>query len=192
MSLLRRLYRPVVTGRALLKSNTTPSPDDSAELKTVAHIPREFAKDTIEFFRQSSPHVKSLLDLVFNTNEPVPGDCDKQISESRARYMRHEEKARRRMFDAIRHLPSDMYEEAVQKGNMLPPASLQFHAMYRDQLKAELDDRELVDMQTYANLMHVRYSHSEAKAKHRDRFFISESAALNLRKERAKKEKTGK
>ena len=35
------------------------------EKNTVPFIPREFAKDTIEFFRQSSPHVKSLLDMVF-------------------------------------------------------------------------------------------------------------------------------
>ena len=173
------------------------------EKMTVPFIPREFAKDTIEFFRQSSPHVKSLLDLVFTPPvtetasdedleeyERIVKEYETELANHRYRYNKHEEKAARCMHDAIRNLPEDMYEEAVRKGDMLPPESLQFHTMYKEQLMSEsLSDWEQVKMQTFSNLMHIRYSHSEAKKKHKDRFFISESAALNLRKERAKKEK---
>jgi hypothetical protein len=179
----------------------TPAPVE--EKNTVPFIPREFAKDTIEFFRQSSPHVKSVLDLVFTppvaetTNDEDYEEYQKNFAEYekeltcvRARYARHEHLASRSMFDAIRNLPEDMYDEAVRKGDLLPPESLQFHEMYRQQLMGEsLSDWEQFKMQTFSNLMHIRYSHSEAKKKHKDRFFISESAALNLRKERAKKEK---
>lgn len=173
------------------------------EKTTVPFIPREFAKDTIEFFRQSSPHVKSLLDLVFTPPvqesateedfeeyEKMVKEYEIELEKHRIRYRKHEERAARSMHDAIRNLPEDMYDEAVRKGSMLPPESLQFHNMYRDQIMEEkLSDWEQVKMQTFSNLMHIRYSHSEAKKKHKERFFITESAALNLRKERAKKEK---
>jgi len=173
------------------------------EKNNVPFIPREFAKDTIEFFRQSSPHVKSLLDMVFTPPvEETANDADyeeykanvaeyqKEVEKIRQKYARHEHLASRSMFDAIRNLPEDMYDEAVRKGEQLPPESLQFHEMYKDQIMEEcLSDWEQFKMQTFSNLMHIRYSHSEAKKKHKDRFFISESAALNLRKERAKKEK---
>jgi len=181
----------------------TPSGGPPEEKMTVPFIPREFAKDTIEFFRQSSPHVKSLLDLVFTPPvsetaseedleeyERMVKEYETELAKQRYRYQKHEEKAARCMHDAIRNLPEDMYDEAVRKGEMLPPESLQFHTMYRDQLMADsLSDWEQVKLQTFSNLMHIRYSHSEAKKKHKERFFISESAALNLRKERAKKEK---
>ena len=178
------------------------APEQEEEKRTIPHIPREFAKDTIEFFRQSSPHVKSLLDLVFSPAEPkdTPEDMkeftamtkayEAEVNKRRAKYLKHEQVARRKMFDAIRNLPEDLYDEAVRKGSMMPPADLQFHEMYKDQLmKESLSDWELFKLQTFSNLMHIRYSHSEAKKKHREKFFISESAALNLRKERAKKEK---
>lgn len=206
MSLLRlRTPLRALKPPASSQFQASPPPSDEDEKKTVPFIPREFAKDTIEFFRQSSPHVKSLLDLVFSAKEQAPSlsaedQAEREaktaeylgkVEEARKKYRQHELRARRKMFEAIRHLPSDLYEEAVSKGDMFPPASLQFHQKYKDQLKSRLTDWELVQMQTFANLMHIRYSHSEAKVKHRDRFFISESAALNLRKERAKKEKTG-
>jgi hypothetical protein len=173
------------------------------EKNTVPFIPREFAKDTIEFFRQSSPHVKSLLDMVFTPPveetaseedyeeyKAMVEEYQRELAAVRAKYDRHEKIAARLMFDAIRNLPEDMYDEAVRKGDQLPPESLQFHELYKDQLMGEsLSDWEQFKMQTFSNLMHIRYSHSEAKKKHRDRFFISESAALNLRKERAKREK---
>ncbi len=175
------------------------------EKKNVPFIPREFAKDTIEFFRQSSPHIKSLLDLVFSSpgfSKDIPEEAlaaldaiDQQymhaLTDHRKKYETHVEKARRAMFHAIRNLPADMYEEAVESGEKLPPEALQFHEMYKDQIMKEnyLSDGELVKWQTFSNLMHIRYSHSEAKKKHKDKFFISESVALNLRKERAKQEK---
>jgi hypothetical protein len=179
------------------------------ETNTVPFIPREFAKDTIEFFRQSSPHIKSLLDLVFSSPgfkredeispeelealeelKSIESEYQKNLALAREKYETHLSKARRSMFHAIQNLPEDMYDEAVKKGEMLPPESLQFHEMYREQLMAEnLSDWEMVKFQTFSNLMHIRYSHSEAKKKHKERFFISESAALNLRKERAKQEK---
>jgi hypothetical protein len=194
-----RALKPVRGVNAPLTSSGGPP----EEKMTVPFIPREFAKDTIEFFRQSSPHVKSLLDLVFTPPvsetaseedleeyERMVKEYETELAKQRYRYQRHEEKAARCMHDAIRNLPEDMYDEAVRKGEMLPPESLQFHTMYRDQLMADsLSDWEQVKLQTFSNLMHIRYSHSEAKKKHRERFFISESAALNLRKERAKKEK---
>jgi hypothetical protein len=206
--LLRHSCRVLIPTRALRPvsgvngSPNTGPPDD--EKRTIPHIPREFAKDTIEFFRQSSPHVKSLLDLVFSpANAKVsPEDqaefdqktreYNEELNRRRAMYLKHEEVASRKMFDAIRNLPEDLYDEAVKKGSMMPPESLQFHEMYKDQLmKESLSDGELVKLQTFSNLMHIRYSHSDAKKKHKEKFFISESAALNLRKERAKKEKMG-
>jgi len=167
------------------------------ETRNIPHIPREYAKDTIEFFRQSSPHVKSLLDLVFSTvNREDPeylekqAAFDKEVAAKRAMYKKHEERASKAMFDAIRNLPEDLYDEAVRAGPQLIPESLLFHERFKEQLvKEHLSDEELFKLQTFANLMHIRYSHSEAKKKHRDKFFISESQALNIRKERAKKEK---
>ena len=208
-SLLRSGSRVRFPDRALkpVRGVNTPlhpsAPAPPEQKMTVPFIPREFAKDTIEFFRQSSPHVKSLLDLVFTPPvsetaseedlkeyETMMKEYETELARHRLRYQKHEEKAARCMHDAIRNLPEDMYDEAVRKGSMLPPESLQFHAMYKDQLMREsLSDWELFKMQTFSNLMHIRYSHSEAKKKHRDKFYISESAALNLRKERAKKEK---
>lgn len=195
MVLPRRALKPV-------QGFNAPTNVPEEEKRTVPHIPREFAKDTIEFFRQSSPHVKSLLDLVFSPSEPKDSLEDraefdrmhsKYLSELEGRrlaYKKHEEKASRAMFSAIRNLPEDMYDEAVSKGDMMPPESLAFHEMYRaDLMQNTLSDWEMVKLQTFSNLMHIRYSHSEAKKKHREKFFISESAALNLRKERAKKEK---
>jgi hypothetical protein len=191
-----RALKPV-PGVNMSQSKSEP-PEETK--KTIPHIPREFAKDTIEFFRQSSPHVKSLLDLVFS-QKSTDGQTEfnkmtekytQELEQRRRRYKVHEERASRLMFDAIKNLPEDMYNEAVRKGEMLPPESLQFHEMYKDQImKESLSDWELFKMQTFSNLMHIRYSHSEAKKKHRDKFFISEAAALNLRKERAKKEKMG-
>ena len=194
-SLPGRALKPVA---GVNMAGTSETADDNK--KTIPHIPREFAKDTLEFFRQSSPHIKSLLDLVFS----APGEAtlenrkateevyNAELDERRRRYKAHEERASRLMFEAIKNLPEDMYDEAVRKGEQLPPESLQFHEMYKDQLlKESLSDWELVKLQTFSNLMHIRYSHSEAKKKHRDKFFISEAAALNLRKERAKKEKMG-
>ena len=183
--------------------NVTSSQQAPEETKrTIPHIPRELAKDTIEFFRQSSPHVKSLLDLVFTERKVSAADQKEfdrmtaqyqaELEKRRAIYKQHEQKAAEKMFDAIRNLPEDMYDEAVRKGEMLPPEALQFHEMYKEQLmKDSLSDAELVKLQTFSNLMHIRYSHSEAKKKHKEKFFISEAAALNLRKERAKKEKLG-
>ena len=204
MSLTRRVCGRVCVSRALKPTTApnTPTEEDVGGNK-VAHIPREFAKDTIEFFRQSSPHVKSLLDLVFSAKElraPLSEADEAEKAEQvrlyesaiaarRQKYALHEQEARRLMFDAIRNLPRDMYDEAVSKGNMFPPKSLLFHEMYKQDLMGKLSDWEMVKMQTFSNLMHIRYSHSDAKQKQRDRFFISESAALNLRKERAKKEK---
>jgi hypothetical protein len=213
MSVLRRgLARGVIPTRALKPvqgvnipsmPGSAPAPDEESK-RTIPHIPREFAKDTIEFFRQSSPHVKSLLDLVFSPSDPQVSDADQaeydrmkkeyetELNRRRKRYAVHEQRASSKMFDALRNLPEDMYDEAVSKGEMLPPESLQFHEMYKDQLmENSLSDWELFKLQTFSNLMHIRYSHSEAKKKHKDKFFISESAALNLRKERAKKEKMG-
>ena len=194
-----RALKPV-TG--VNSSGAPPVEPEEESKKTVPFIPREFAKDTIEFFRQSSPHVKSLLDLVFSPVDAKVSEADRiefeertaqynsELHRRRAAYAKHEEKAARVMFEAIRNLPEDLYDEAVRKGAMMPPDALQFHEMYRGQLMREsLSDWELVKLQTFSNLMHIRYSHSEAKKKHRDKFFISESAALNLRKERAKKEK---
>ena len=177
--------------------NQAGEPEDTK--RTIPHIPREFAKDTIEFFRQSSPHVKSLLDLVFSA-APLPAEdrevarqtaeYEKALKERQQQFRAHEQRASRKMFEAMQNLPEDMYDEAVRKGEQLPPESLQFHEIYREQLmKESLSDFELVKLQTFSNLMHIRYSHSEAKKKHKDKFFISEAAALNLRKERAKKEK---
>jgi len=207
-NLVRRCVRPTSPVRALkpvrgVNAPITPSGGSPEEKLTVPFIPREFAKDTIEFFRQSSPHVKSLLDLVFTppvTETASEEDLEEyqrmvkeyetELVKHRYRYQKHEERAARSMHDAIRNLPEDMYDEAVRRGEMLPPESLQFHTMYKDQLMSEsLSDWEQFKMQTFSNLMHIRYSHSEAKKKHKDRFFITESAALNLRKERAKKEK---
>ena len=208
-TLVRSVSRVRFTERALkpVRGVNTPqhpsAPSMPEEKMTVPFIPREFAKDTIEFFRQSSPHVKSLLDLVFTPPvtetaseedlkeyETTMKEYESEFARHRLRYQKHEEKAARCMHNAIRNLPEDMYDEAVRKGSMLPPESLQFHVMYKDQLMREsLSDWELFKMQTFSNLMHIRYSHSEAKKKHRDKFYISESAALNLRKERAKKEK---
>lgn len=190
----RRALKPVQGLNS--QSSTTQLDEDK---RTVPHIPREFAKDTIEFFRQSSPHVKSLLDLVFSASPPPTESAQDEpevqaylaaLARHQAKYRTHEQKAEELMFDAIRNLPEDMYDEAVRKGEMLPPESLQFHEMYREQLMKEaLSDNELLKLQTFSNLMHIRYSHSEAKKKHKDKFFITESAALNLRKERVKKEK---
>jgi hypothetical protein len=204
--LVRVTARVRLPGRALkpvagvnVPNQTTQEADDTH--RTIPHIPREFAKDTIEFFRQSSPHVKSLLDLVFSAKDI--GSGDKEVVKMRAEYERalkerqdqfriHEQRASRKMFEAIQNLPEDMYDEAVRKGEQLPPEALQFHEIYKEQLMGEsLSDWELVKLQTFSNLMHIRYSHSEAKKKHKDKFFISEAAALNLRKERAKKEKLG-
>lgn len=178
-------------------SQSAPSSSEAEETRTIPHIPREFAKDTIEFFRQSSPHVKSLLDLVFSPIDTQDAEYikmtakfEKAVEARRTLYKNHEERASRAMFNAIRNLPEDLYDEAVRKGTSLVPESLLFHERYKDQLmKQHLSDEELFKMQTFGNLMHIRYSHSEAKQKHRDKFFISESQALNIRKERAKKEK---
>jgi hypothetical protein len=209
MLLIRTSVKPLVPLRALkpvagVNAPTQQAVPDDDSKRTIPHIPREFAKDTIEFFRQSSPHIKSLLDLVFSSSDPKESrrddkefqrrtqEYEKELQERRKRYAIHELKASRKMFDAIRNLPEDMYDEAVRKGEQLPPESLQFHEMYKDQLmKESLSDWEMVKLQTFSNLMHIRYSHSEAKKKHKDKFFISEAAALNLRKERAKKEKLG-
>ena len=203
-SLVRCFSNPKRIARALKPLTTPVALTDDDDRRTVPHIPREFAKDTIEFFRQSSPHVKSLLDLVFSARaapenlsiedqeefDRMTKEFKSQLEKRRAKYMQHEEKARALMFEAIRNLPEDLYDEAVGSGVAMPPSSLQFHEMYKEQLMSQsMSDWELVKMQTFANLMHIRYSHSEAKNKHPDRFFISESAALNLRKERAKKEK---
>lgn len=205
---IRRFALKTVPGVNASPAGAEGPPD---EKNTVPFIPREFAKDTIEFFRQtSSPHIKSLLDLVFSSPgfksdlteeensalaelEEIEREYAHALADSRKKYDAQLEKARRAMFHAIQNLPEDMYEEAVQKGEMLPPESLQFHEMYKEQLmKENLSDWEQVKLQTFSNLMHIRYSHSEAKKKHKDRFFISESAALNLRKERAKQEKGAK
>ena len=181
------------------KSEPSSSSSNEEESKKIPHIPREFAKDTIEFFRQSSPHVKSLLDLVFSPvnhqEDPemlkIKTEFEKAVEAKRSVYKKHEEKASKAMFNAIKNLPEDLYDEAVRKGHSSAvPESLLFHEMYKEQLMKEaLSDSELFKMQTFANLMHIRYSHSEAKKKHRDKFFISESQALNIRKERAQKEK---
>ena len=191
-----RALKPVAGVNTGFQQST--EPEDTK--KTIPHIPREFAKDTIEFFRQSSPHVKSLLDLVFSASalpaaedrevQKQTAEYEKALNERRLQFRAHEQRASRKMFEAIQNLPEDMYDEAVRKGERLPPESLQFHEMYGEQLKKDsLSDFELVKLQTFSNLMHIRYSHSEAKKKHKDKFFISEAAALNLRKERAKKEK---
>jgi len=145
-------------------------------------------KETLEFFKDESK-VSALLDLIFSPLDPRETDTDRDEYQRRwelfeeerevdeERYKSHEERANVLMFEAIRSLPEDLYDEAISPESVPLAESLQFHWRYRNQILRDLADRDKKKLQVFRNLMHIRFPHSDAKARNPGLFWISESKA---------------
>jgi hypothetical protein len=192
---LRRSFRNL----ALIKRSTDQSKSANPNQELVPYIPRELATDTIEFLR-SQPKVKALCELIYGIEkmEKLP---EKDQSELAARKLKllqqrkqidsafraHESKAQENIFDAIRQLPPDLYHEAIQSSRRSVPRKLLFHARFEKQIFSSLNDRRLVQLQAFENLMHIRYPHAEMRKRKPDLFWIPANQIVSKQQELAMK-----
>ena len=183
---------------ALIKRSTDQS-KTAPNQELVPYIPRELATDTIEFFR-SQPKIKALCELIFGVDKTNNlADSDKAELEAKAHaldenrrrfdsaFRAHESRLQENIFAAIRELPPDLYHEAIQQSRRPLPRPLLFHTRYDKQIFARLDDRRLVELQAFENLMHVRYPHAEMRKRKPELFWISASQIVSKQQELAMK-----
>ena len=183
---------------ALIKRSTDQSKSAPSE-ELVPYIPRELATDTIEFFR-SQPKVKALCELIFSVDKTDQlGAADKAELETKTAELRqkrrqidaafraHESKVQENIFAAIRELPPDLYFEAIQESKRPLPRSLLFHHRDEKQIFARLDERRLVELQAFENLMHIRYPHAEMRRRKPELFWIAASQIVSKQQELAMK-----
>ena len=198
--------RVTLPGRALLKKEVSPDGSISQvgdgkkhrgrKVKMIHFIPKEYATDTIDFFRNQT-RVKALTELIFSPREPkdTPAtrlDYETEVNafedalkERKQVYSRHEKRADELCFKAIRELPPDLYREAI-RSNVTPfPKGLMFHARYNSQLFQSLSQDELVQLQTFENLSHTRFPHSEVKRRSPHLFIVAEDSIPSRQQELA-------
>jgi len=162
----------------------------------VPYIPAELTKETQQFFGNSS-RFRGLLDLVFSPLEPQDTEDDRlefeqvraefktEASQALQAYETHEKRARECMWNAIRQLPEDLYDEAVASKPEPVPESLLFHERHRTEILRSLREDERRKLQVYYNLMYVRYPHIEERRRNPSRFFIPETQVVSRQKEAA-------
>lgn len=174
------------------QKKTAPAP----EIKLVPYIPPELVKETREFFH-NQPRFKALLELVFSPTDPKDTEADRleyekahsefeQLADKARRvYQAHEDRARERMWKAIRQLPEDLHNEAIASKPDKVPHALLFHARHRDEIFRSLHDEERRRLQCFHNLMHVRFPHTDEKRRNPQRFWIPENQVISRQKEAA-------
>eukprot|EP00927_Polykrikos_kofoidii_P032958 TRINITY_DN27932_c0_g2_i1.p1 TRINITY_DN27932_c0_g2~~TRINITY_DN27932_c0_g2_i1.p1 ORF type:complete len:211 (+),score=38.62 TRINITY_DN27932_c0_g2_i1:79-711(+) len=166
------------------------------EVRLAPYLPPELTKETRQFFDHQA-RLKGLLELVFSPLEPRETEDDRLAFEEakaefdnfagRARtiYEAHERQANESMWRAIKQLPEDLYDEAVASKTEKVPESLLFHVRYGNEIFRNLDDDERRKLQSFQNLMHIRYPHSDEKARNPSRFWIPENQVISRQKEAA-------
>ncbi|KAF8822559.1 hypothetical protein IE077_003461 [Cardiosporidium cionae] len=191
------LYLP---GR-LLKKKTSPEAAargdsrDGIVSRYVPYLPPSFLSSTIKFL-EDKDKLRYLLQLLYSPKDSHDTSEDRcvyqrqferysEIKESVEKCSRHhEEIAAAHVAKAIKNLPSDLYEEATQSEPQPLPDELKFHEMYRKQLfDNELSSYEMKKLQTFQNLMHVRFPHTNAKREQPHLFWIKENLAMSRQKQ---------
>lgn len=169
----------------------------------IPHIPASLAKPTVAFFGHKH-RLKALLDIIFSPRTPQDTQEDRDEYQKRweayhsrrkndeQRYSNHERKSNFRMMNAIRNLPADLYEEAIQSESVPLPSALQYHTMYRTQLlQSEYTNvRRLELLQIFQNLSKTRFPHIHIKRRNPNIFWLPQSKALTRQKEASAKRKT--
>eukprot|EP00933_Yihiella_yeosuensis_P013929 TRINITY_DN12688_c0_g1_i1.p3 TRINITY_DN12688_c0_g1~~TRINITY_DN12688_c0_g1_i1.p3 ORF type:complete len:100 (+),score=23.65 TRINITY_DN12688_c0_g1_i1:417-716(+) len=89
------------------------------------------------------------------------------------------------MWKAIQQLPEDLHEEAIASTPQKVPQSLLFHNRYRGEIFQSLTMHEQRRLQTFHNLLYVRYPHSEEKSRNPSRFWVPETQIVSRQKEAA-------
>jgi len=201
--MLRVPARSLLPGRALLKKAVAPDgsvtqvgerkPPRKNE-KLIHFVPKEYAADTIEFFRNSAK-VKALAELIFTPSDPkdtpetraefesAVNAYKENLKASKLRYAAHEKRAEELCFAAIRELPPHLYKEAVLIDTTPFPRGLMFHARYNNQLFSSLSPEELIQLQTFENMSHTRFPHSEMKKRNPNLFLVAPDTLPSRQKE---------
>ena len=191
----RALIKKQISADGKLRQLGDKAPPD---VEMVPYIPRELASDTIDFFR-NNVRMKAIVEYIFSGHDVKESPEDRaeyDEAESRMRseteaieaaFKVHEQRAQELCFKAIRELPAELYQEAVQKSRTPMPRQLMLHVMYNDQWFNSLSEKELVRLQAFENLMHIRYPHSEMRKKKPELFWIPATQVVSRQKEMAMK-----
>mmetsp|Transcript_16281 Transcript_16281/g.26025 ORF Transcript_16281/g.26025 Transcript_16281/m.26025 type:complete len:210 (+) Transcript_16281:133-762(+) len=170
------------------------------EQRLAPSIPQELTKETRQFF-QSQPKFKALLELVFSPTNPkdtaedqaefelAKAEFDTMAAKARRIYEDQEQRANQRMWRAMLQLPEDLHAEAIASKPENVPRPLLFHERYRGEIFQSLTSHEQRKLQTFHNLLYVRYPHSEEKARNPERFWIPENQVVSRQKEAAMNKK---
>lgn len=156
----------------------------------VPYIPPQFVVETVQFL-QSKNNVRSLLDIIFSPRSPRDEETDRRTytrtwerykEEKRlhnAPYRLQEKYAEQALWRAVNALPQDLHAEAARPMANPLPLALRFHRLYRRQLLLTLSDYEQRCLQTFQNLMHVRFPFNEARHKHPELFWITQLGSIH-------------
>ena len=200
--------RSVLPGRALLKKEVAPdgTVTQIGEVKKhnpkndemIHFVPKEYAAETVEFFRIPAK-VKALTELIFSPQDPqdtadsrkeyeeAQRDYNESIRFSKLRWSTHEKRAKELCFKAIRELPPDLYSEAILENTSPFPKALMFHSRFNSEIFPNLSWDELVQLQSFENLSHTRFPHSEVKRRSPNLFLVSADTLPSRQKEAALK-----
>eukprot|EP01066_Platyproteum_vivax_P004371 Platyproteum_vivax@DN15601_c0_g1_i1.p1 len=167
--------------------------------RMVPYIPNDVIHDIVPFFA-SDINLRSLLTLVYSPAESMLTTDDKREYElERQRFESaklederkqriQEQVAERKMFEAIENLPADYYYEAIASEIVPIPHDLKFHTMYQSQIRPErLCYWEMRLLQTYYNLMHLRYPFWEHKKMKPELYWLAETHAVSRQRQIAAK-----
>ncbi|CAD7930065.1 unnamed protein product [Amoebophrya sp. A25] len=179
----------------------------AALIKLLPHMPQELVTLTTSFLRKDK-NLKNLLQLVYSPAEPAESEDDRAEYERERRIylmelQNHREKLQKKrtqleesILSAIRNLPAEHFDEAILSDNEphpsgdrkseILPRSLLFHQMYKGEIFRDMDFHEKKRLQTFQNLMRLRYPHTDTKRADPERFWIPESQFVSRQRESAR------